>query len=208
MENNEKKKDINIKSIIWTIIWIVAIIGGVFLFFFILQIGMNTNTPLTVVSGRSMEPTYYEGDLLIVQGVPYENIIPGDHYARNGTVVVYKRSYDNLLIVHRVTNVRFNHSGNGIYEFETWGDNNPVSDGWQSQDNILGAVVFRIPWLGWISLIFTEYPLVGFSIVGLIIIVLIITSFESDKEKTNKNDPENNTDYIRNKLKVGDLIAI
>ncbi|TFF86505.1 MAG: signal peptidase I [Promethearchaeota archaeon] len=194
-DNDEEKKSSNLKSIIWTVIWIGVIIGSVFLFFFLLQVGLNTQTPITVVSGRSMENTYYEGDLLIIQGKPYNSIVPGDHYAKNGSVIVYKSSYSGDLIVHRVTDVRFNHSGNEKYEFQTWGDNNPTPDiGWQSQDNVMGVVIFRIPFIGWVSLAFTKYPynIVGYSIIGLIIVILIFTSFDSKKEKEKEKEKENN----------------
>ena len=187
MSEEEEKKKSNIKTIIWTVIWIGVIIGAVFLFFFLLQVGLNTQTPITVVSGRSMEDTYYEGDLLIIQGKPYNSIVPGDHYTKNSSVVVYKSSYSGDLIVHRVTDVRFNHSGNEKYEFQTWGDNNPTPDlGWQSQDNVMGVVIFRIPFLGWVSLIFTKYPIIGYSIIGVIVVILIFTSFDSEKEKEKK----------------------
>ena len=185
---NEKKESSNLKTIIWTIVWIVIIISSVFLVFFLMKVSLNTNTPVTVVSGQSMEPTYYEGDLLFIRGVSYNSIIPGDHLARNGSIVVYMRSFDGLLIVHRVTGVRYNYSGNEIYEFQTWGDNNAGPDGWQRQGSIVGVVVFRIPWIGWVSLVFTRYPIIGYSIIGAIIIILIITSFDN-KEK--KKPPEN-----------------
>jgi signal peptidase len=191
-EEKEKNKS-NLKTIIWTLVWIGAIIGAVFLFFFLLQVILNTTTPITVVSGRSMEDTYYEGDLLIIQGKPYEYIVPGDHYGKNGSVIVYKSSYSGELIVHRVTDVRFNHSGNEKYEFQTWGDNNPIPDlGWQSQENVMGVVIFRIPFLGWVSLIFTKYPIIGYSIIGVIVVVLIFTSFDSEKEKEKEKKEGNN----------------
>ncbi|MBD3227190.1 MAG: signal peptidase I [Candidatus Lokiarchaeota archaeon] len=198
-EKNDKKKKSTIKTIIWTVIWIAIIIAGVFLTFFILGITLNTDTPLTVVSGQSMQPTYYEGDLLIVQGKDYEEIIVGDHEAKNGSVIVYKRSYDGLLIVHRVVDVRFNYSGNEIYEFRAQGDNdatNPTPDpGWIPQQNIKGVVIFRIPFLGWISLVFTKYRIIGFSIIGIIIVLLIITSFDN---KENKEKEEKSKDFLDN----------
>ncbi len=196
--SEKNKESSNIKSIIWTIILLGVCIGGVFLFNIILRFALNTSIPITVVSGQSMEPTFYEGDLLFVKGVPYDQIVPGDHNARNGSIIVFRRSYDNLLIVHRVTGVRYNYSGSGIYEFQTWGDNNPVPDGWQPQQNVLGVVIFRIPWIGWVSLVFTKYPFVGFSIIGLIIILLVVSLFYPEKQE--KLPDESNSDEKNKEL--------
>ena len=194
---NKKNKNSNIKKVIITIVWVAGIIGGVYLFFFCMQLGLNTSIPITVVSGRSMEPTYYEGDILIVQGVPVSNIVCGDHNTRNGSVIVYKRSYDNLLIVHRVTGIRYNYSGSGIYEFETWGDNNPIPDGWQPQSSVMGIVILRIPWLGWASLMFTKYPVIGISIIVLLLFILVISSFDvKEKNTENGTPPTNNMVWV------------
>jgi signal peptidase I len=48
-----------------------------------------------MMEGISMQPTYYEGDLLLLKKIPTSDITVGD-------VVVYRRSTSSLLIVHRV----------------------------------------------------------------------------------------------------------
>lgn len=93
---------------------------------------------LTVLSG-SMEPTYAPGDLVIS--------VPQDSY-REGDVVTFQPvPGDPTLITHRVVAV---HYGNEI-SFTTRGDANGADDEPISSEQIMGKVIYSIPYLGYVS---------------------------------------------------------
>lgn len=91
------------------------------------------------------------GDILLVVGVPREDLKIGD-------VIVFRASKQSYPIVHRI--VKINEDGT----FVTKGDHNPTTDPWKiSYNEISGKVIFILPKLGYFKLITTE---IWFSIVG------------------------------------------
>jgi len=97
---------------------------------------------LTIVSGHSMEPTYYTGDLVITwRHASYE---PGD-------VVSYTVPADQPgaggHVIHRVATAE--QLGSGELGYTTVGDNNPAADQWTlTADDIAGTAVVHVPGLG------------------------------------------------------------
>ena len=93
------------------------------------------------VDGTSMLPTLEEGDLVVVQGVPFSDLSVGD-------IIVYDPpcSATGASVIHRV--VGFSEGG-----VVTKGDNNgyadpgPISNGPVTQDCYVGKVVFVIPYI-------------------------------------------------------------
>jgi len=118
---------------------------------------MNVSTPFVVVEGRSMIPTLYHGDMVLV----YK---PAPDEIREGMIIVY-RSLEGRLVIHRVIKVNVL---NGDYYYVTKGDNNLLPDNEMmpplqppygvSYSRVLGVVVsvriggadvpIRIPYLG------------------------------------------------------------
>ena len=93
---------------------------------------------LTVLSG-SMEPTYAPGDLVISA--------PQERY-REGDVVTFQPDPgDPTLITHRIVAVHF---GNET-SFTTRGDANGADDDPISSEQIMGTVIYSIPYLGYVS---------------------------------------------------------
>ena len=87
----------------------------------------------TVVSGKSMEPTLYQYDLVTT--------FRTDDY-QVGDIIVYKANFDEKsgLVVHRI--VKINPDGTYV----TKGDNNNFIDPWVAQpDNIRGEVIWVFP---------------------------------------------------------------
>lgn len=133
---------------------------------FSLRIALAVDSPLVVVSGVSMNPTYYDGDLLVIQGVVNKSkILLGD-------IIVFHNPRDlNMLIVHRVID-RFV-KDNQLY-FQTKGDNvktNPIPDQFiVSEEDIVGVVLWKlpIPALGSI-LLFTQSPIGRFLLIICIV---------------------------------------
>ena len=94
------------------------------------------------VDGYSMLPTLEGGDLVVLQGVPFNQIHAGD-------IIVYNSlcSTSGLSVVHRVVNV----TSTGL---TTKGDNNPGTDqalhiakGPVTAQCVEGKVVYVIPYL-------------------------------------------------------------
>jgi signal peptidase I len=94
------------------------------------------------VDGTSMLPTLEEGDLVVIQNVPFSNLQVGD-------IIVYNPpcSATGSSVIHRIIEP----SGGG---FITKGDNNPGSDpsegisrGAITADCFVGKVVFVVPYI-------------------------------------------------------------
>jgi len=194
------KESKNKKRIILAVITISIAFFGSFFLFFILQITLNTETPVVVVESGSMEPLISRGDLLIVRGVPASDIRSGTIEDMDGDIIVFSAQgvWSNPPaepIVHRVVDKKFE---DGIWQFRTKGDANPIVDeGWVPEDNILGVVVFKIPWIGWVKIFLTEsgllIPLLVIISV-LLIISIVIDAYrkyeEEEKEELNSKESE------------------
>lgn len=129
----------------------------------------GTSTPLVVVSGNSMLPTLYHGDIVII----YK---PDPWHIKEGDIIVY-RSTRGELVIHRVVRVAENSPSNKCQPvcYITKGDNNRLEDPWiglqpqsgVSYSDVLGEVLtikirlgyfnvdapLRIPYLGLLSFI-------------------------------------------------------
>lgn len=100
---------------------------------------LHTQVPLAVVSSWSMEPTLHVGDIVVVAG--------SENYSV-GEIVVYESP--SGLIVHRVVKVNTN-------SFITKGDANPYPDSINpTLTMIKGKVIFVIPYIGNIKLLFEQ----------------------------------------------------
>src|SRR4030043_77348 len=96
------------------LIVVVIVLLAAFVLVNSLPFVLNVQHPIVMMEGISMQPTYYEGDLLLLKRIPTTDIKVGD-------VVVYRRSTSSLLIVHRVVAERLR---NDELYFTTKGDNN------------------------------------------------------------------------------------
>lgn len=91
---------------------------------------------------------FNKGDIIFLKGAKPKNI-------KEGTVIVYSTGYHVYPIIHRVTKVEVNSSGD--YVFQTKGDNNQGEDpAAVGEQQVVGKAIFRIPLLGWIKIWFTE----------------------------------------------------
>jgi signal peptidase I len=146
---------------------IVAVAYGVIVS---LRVALGTEYPVVVVNGVSMNPTYSEGDLLVVQGIPDTSCI-----AVHDIIVFHDPSSWDTLIVHRVVDV---HAFNDQWIFWTQGDNNDYADPWQiREEHLVGRVLQKIPYVGGvITAIRSPY---GMGIIFSSIIVLIVVEVVS-----------------------------
>ncbi|RJS77777.1 signal peptidase I, partial [Candidatus Bathyarchaeota archaeon] len=127
-----------------TAITVILLLAFVFGFWYVTQTVLRTGYPALAVASTSMLPTLNVGDLIIVQGVPPEQI--NANYL-TGDIVVFTDAKGDL-IVHRAVKVE---NISGEYWFTTKGDNVPGSKDqfspWPAS-RLVGKVVGRIPWIG------------------------------------------------------------
>ena len=206
-----------------TVVAIVLIVAIVLGFLVGLQAVLHTPDPaLTVESGSmsipydgtdnfwaSIEHPFYHtlsiGDIIIVQGVNPKDL--NTNYPNSDIIVFHSPDDPSLLIVHRIIS---SETINGTIYFETKGDGNgnfwpqkPTSglDPWDfnvppgvNQDMVVGKVVMRIPWFGWITLFIRDNSW-GLPAVIALILLLVIVEFivpilrEKKPEQQNPTQP-------------------
>jgi len=166
--------DLPKRRLLRIVILVIIIFSSAYGVLFSLRFVLGTEFPVVVVRGESMIPTYYDGDLLIVRGVPDITIIELQD------VIVFHSPYSwETLIVHRVVGKRVIHEQ---LVFSTKGDNNMVKDSWQvKEEHIVGMVTQKIPYMGGVVNAIQSPIGIG-TLYSLIIIVVVIELFY-DKEK-------------------------
>lgn len=107
-------------------------------------------TTFTIVSGHSMEPTYYTGDLVVSRcGTP-----------EVGDVVVYQPAdLGGSRVIHRVT------GGDATSGWTVQGDNNPSADPWHPTD-VVGVAVLHVGGIGKLTTLLLN-PLLWLSLIVL-----------------------------------------
>lgn len=135
--------------------------------------------PMTILTG-SMRPVLEPGDMIVARNVNPETIKKGD-------VLTYIVSKDTL-ITHRVIEI-VKRDENIL--FRTKGDANNVEDDILiSSDKILGTMVFRIPYFGYIaSFARTPMGLVLFIIIP--VILLMFGEIKSIKAQRKRQEVKN-----------------
>jgi signal peptidase len=208
----KQEKESSLKrKIIVTVILLGAAFSGAFLIYYIMQVALNTNTPMVVVVSGSMEPNIHHGDLLFLRGIDAENIKNGTTEGKEGDVIVFDaRGLPGWFhapadpIVHRVVDKKFD---NGWF-FRTKGDANSLSDpAWVPETKIFGIVVGRIPYIGWVKIILTDSGL----LIPLLVIVSIllvasviwdIVKKDDDKEKSDDKKGIYNEKEIKKEIRI------
>jgi signal peptidase I len=114
-----------------------------------------------IVDGRSMEPTYQYGDLVVAR--------TKDAYAV-GDVVVFPAT-NKRVIIHRIV------AGNAVDGWTTRGDNNDRDDSWVLPDeSILGEEWFDVPEVGHALLWTQRHPWQFSGTVGVVVLGLSAVS--------------------------------
>ena len=153
--------------------WMAVAVG---IGWFLWPTSLGGCTTLTIVSGQSMEPTYYTGDLVVSRcGEP-----------EVGDVVVYNPpAVGGARVIHRIV---------GGDETQGWliqGDNNDFLDPWQpTNERILGSAVLHLPHVGKVAAILVS-PLTWISllIVALAVVVWPGRAKDADDD-TEDGEPE------------------
>ena len=168
--DQEEKTPLPKKKIALSIFLIAFAFLGSYLIYFILQIALNTSTPMVVVVSGSMEPNIHKGDLLFIQGVDPEDIEIGDVIVYDAHGLWWGAPEDP--IVHRVVDIE--EDDDKLY-FITKGDANELKDKEPVPENrVLGKVVGRIPYVGWVKIILTDYGLI-FPVIIILSVPLVVS---------------------------------
>ncbi|XP_008242758.1 PREDICTED: signal peptidase complex catalytic subunit SEC11C-like [Prunus mume] len=134
----------------------------------------GSESPVVVVLSESMEPGFARGDILFL----HMNEDP----IRAGEIVVFNVDGRDIPIVHRVIKVHEQKDTGEVYVL-TKGDNNDKDDRalyargqhWLQRRHIMGRAVGFLPYVGWVTIIMTERPIIKYILIGALGL-LVITS--------------------------------
>jgi signal peptidase I len=146
------------------LLWMVAALaGGVLLW----PSSLGGCTTLTIVSGHSMEPTYYTGDLVVSRCGPVEV----------GDVIVYTPvDVGGARVIHRIV------GGSSEDGWVVQGDNNGWVDPWEpTDDQILGSSVLHLPKVGLFASVLLS-PLLWISLLVLALAVVVWPGKDAEDE--------------------------
>ncbi len=193
--SEDNKKPLMKKKVIIAVLLISFAFFGSFIIYFVLQVSLNTQTPIVVVVSGSMTPAINKGDILFVQGRDPSLILNGSAVEKDGDVIVFNAyglwsSAPSDPIVHRVIDKWYD---NGSWYFRTKGDANSLPDPVSiREDYVIGVVVGGIPFIGWIKIFLTESGLLIplLVIISTLLIISIIRDFIKEDEKKSDKDSE------------------
>ena len=141
-------------GLVTSLVWIL---GALTVGWFLWPSSLGGCTTLTIVSGHSMEPTYYTGDLVVSRCGPVEI----------GDVVVYNPpNVGGARVIHRI--IDGDASG-----WIVQGDNNDFLDPWKpTEENILGSAVLHLPQVGkFAAILLSPLTWISLMIVALAVVV-------------------------------------
>ena len=178
------------RSEITKTLFVIGIIVGITLGGYgIFTITMGTSNPLVVVESESMLPTLAVGHLLVLQARAPDQIQVGD-------IIVFNAGYHDKPIVHRVIEIQ---NVTGELHYYTKGENNTLTDpGYRVYEDLIGIVVFAIPYIGHVTL-FLHEPY-GLAIVIILFLALLILPefFMKDKDEESESEiqEEQETEHV------------
>ena len=144
----------------------MVVIGGLLIFS---MVPIEGNFQIKIVLSGSMEPDIKVGSVVIVK--------PVDRYEVGDVVTFGRDDRDNVPTTHRIIDV---HIVEGETRFVTKGDANDDRDGRElTESDIVGKVLFDIPYLGFI-LDMAKKPL-GFAIlIGIPAVIIVSDEFRKN----------------------------
>lgn len=154
------------------VLWLVVAVDAWFLW----PTSLGGQTSLVIVSGSSMEPTYFSGDLVIARAME----------PSVGDVIVYApEGYGGSQIVHRII------GGNGQDGWVVQGDNNSFVDPFEpTNDEVKGVVLVHYANMGRVTALLLN-PLLWAGFLLAAAVILIWDSGNDDDEDEDDEDAEN-----------------
>jgi signal peptidase len=142
------------------------VVGALVVAWLIWPTSLGGCTTLTIVSGRSMEPTYYTGDLVVARCGPVEV----------GDVIVYNPpDVGGARVIHRIV------GGNATDGWVVQGDNNDFLDPWNPHaEDILGSAALHVPKVGRLAGLLVS-PLTWISLLVVALAIVVWPGKEADE---------------------------
>ncbi|GAB6986247.1 signal peptidase I [Nocardioides pyridinolyticus] len=179
------------RGLIGDLLWLVApvlAVGGVIAYFGA-SVALGVNPPFSVVDGQSMRPTFSPGDLVIVKGVPAQDLEVGDIVSISTPEEAKKEKHLPDEIVHRIVKQR---GAASDVSYITKGDNNPGEDAFVTRpSDVRGVVVKSIPGLGYPVLFFrSQQGRIFGAALGIVIVgYFVIAAVERRQEAAELESP-------------------
>ena len=152
----------------------VWLVGAVVVGWLLWPSSLGGCTTLTIVSGESMEPTYYTGDLVVSR---CGDVAVGD------VVVYHPPDVGGARVIHRVVDG----------DADGWvvqGDNNDFLDPWRpTADDIIGRAVLHLPQVGKFAAILLS-PLTWLSLLVIALAVVVWPGRAAPDDADDADDAE------------------
>ena len=172
--------------------------GSLVAFWFGLKMVLRAEFPLLSVDSTGMRPALNFGDLVMVQGVLNVSEINALSALDSNIVVFFEPSEPDVIIMRRAINITFQ---DNAWYIRTKADENNDPDRWSSGQDagdtwgdglfnekfLIGKVVGKIPYLGYIPLsvsAFLRTPEAIFLLIVLIFLVILLKYPSLLKKKT------------------------
>ncbi|KAE9584567.1 hypothetical protein Lal_00021758 [Lupinus albus] len=173
-DNVESLKSLQIRQVFTQAINLGMIVTSALIIWKALMCITGSESPVVVVLSGSMEPGFKRGDILFLH-MNKDPILAGE-------IVVFNVDGREIPIVHRVIKVH-ERQDTGEVEILTKGDNNYGDDRllyaqgqlWLQRHHIMGKAVGFLPYVGWVTIIMTEKPIIKYILIGALGL-LVITS--------------------------------
>ena len=150
---------------IWNVVSTVIVVLIVALAIALVGVRLFGIKAYCVTSG-SMVPTYQVGSLVYVKSVDPEDLEVGD-------VISFMLDEDTVA-THRIVEIVPDDEDESVIRFRTKGDANDSPDGSLVHcNNVIGKVVFSIPFVGYIAN-FVQHPPGTYVAIGVVVILLAL----------------------------------
>lgn len=129
--------------LLWTSVSFALLLTSLLLATFLLIVPKALGAlPMAILTG-SMRPAMEPGTMVVVKPVPASQL-------EIGNVVTYQWAPDDpTLVTHRITEI--SHTSQGQTVLTTQGDNNDAADPPIKAEQVMGEVVYAVPYFGWIT---------------------------------------------------------
>ncbi|KAK4785967.1 hypothetical protein SAY86_002656 [Trapa natans] len=173
-ETVDSVRSIQIRQFLSQVVSFGMIVTSALIIWKALMCVTGSESPVVVVLSESMEPGFKRGDILFLH--------MSEDPIRAGEIVVFNVDGRDIPIVHRVIKVH-ERLDTAEVDLLTKGDNNYEDDRllyaqgqvWLHRHHIMGRAVGFLPYVGWVTIIMTEKPIVKYILIGALGL-LVITS--------------------------------
>ncbi|KQK09700.1 signal peptidase complex catalytic subunit SEC11A [Brachypodium distachyon] len=175
-EQVESIRSMQVRQVLTQIISLGMIVTSALIIWKGLMLVTGSESPVVVVLSGSMEPGFKRGDILFLH--------MSKDPIRTGEIVVFNIDGREIPIVHRVIKVHERQESAEV-DILTKGDKNFEDDRllyaqgqqWLQQHHIMGRAAGYLPYVGWVTIVMTEQPIIKYILIG-VLGLLVITSKE------------------------------